>query len=75
MPVRFSAVTVFRNGLAHEYAVKRDCDGFMTRGRESCGIGEENGGYYFVVERYFDDLRIAVKALYEKLIDHPVIPN
>jgi hypothetical protein len=65
----------FRNGMAHEYAVKRHCDVVMLRGRETCGIGEDHGRYYFVVERYFDDFRIATNALYQELLKKPVLPT
>src|SRR2546428_4452653 len=29
----------FRCGLAHEYAVKKDCTVAMRRGQEQCGVG------------------------------------
>jgi hypothetical protein len=65
----------FRNGMAHEYAVKRDCDVVMLRGRETCGIGQENGRYYFVVEHYFDDFRVATNSIYQDLLRKPVLPS
>src|SRR2546428_7822641 len=49
---------IFRCGMVHEYAVKRDCTIYMKTGSETCGVGvDTNGRYYFVVERYFEDFR------------------
>jgi hypothetical protein len=64
-----------RNGLAHEYAVKEDCTVYMLKGRESCGIGrDEDGAYYIVIERYFDDFMTAADKLYRELLENPRIP-
>jgi hypothetical protein len=59
---------LFRNGLAHEYAVKRDCDIYMVGSGAPCGLGvQSNGRYYFVVERYFEDFQRAARRLYKSL--------
>lgn len=67
---------VFRCGLAHEYAVKKDCQVAMVKGREPCGVGKDpNGMYYFVVERYFEDFLAAASELYRQLQQRPVLPT
>lgn len=64
----------FRCGLAHEYAVKKDCQVAMLKGREKCGVGKTTSGYWFVVERYFEDLMAAAAVLYQDLLKNPKIP-
>jgi len=54
---------IFRCGLAHEYFVKRDFTIYMLNGKESCGVGENNGKYFFVVECYFNDFQKAFNDL------------
>lgn len=54
----------FRCGLAHEFYVKRTCTLCMSSGEESVGIGiGSDGRYWFVVEKYYQDLRQAFDAL------------
>src|SRR5260370_5656455 len=66
----------FRNGLAHEYTVKKDCKIVMLKGVESCGIGiDKQGNYFFVVERYYDDFIKAARTLHKELQTNPVIPT
>lgn len=59
---------LYRNGLAHEYAVKRNCDMYMLGRNAPCGVGvQPNGRYFLVVERYFEDFQIAARKLYQQL--------
>ena len=54
----------FRCGLAHEYYVKQACTIYMEDStNKSCGIGIDNGRLYFVVEKYYIDMRAAVEKL------------
>lgn len=69
---------VFRCGIAHEYLVKGDCEIAMLQGNEPCGIGQhQNGRYYFVVERYFEDFKSSCRGLYTELMaqPNPVLPK
>lgn len=67
---------VFRCGLAHEYAVKKDCQVAMVKGTETCGVGKDSTGmYYFTVERYFEDFLAAAMELYRDLQQRPVLPR
>jgi hypothetical protein len=63
-----SVYNVFRNGLAHEYFVKRNCTISMIKGSETCGIGERNGRYFFAVERYLEDFLEAARRLEGELL-------
>lgn len=53
---------IFRCGLAHEYFVKGDCAIYML-GDHRPALGLDGDRYYFIVEQYFHDFRIAVEAL------------
>jgi hypothetical protein len=65
----------FRCGLAHEYAVKKDCTIAMLKGKEKCGVGKTTSdAYWFVVERYFEDLMAAAAVLYQDLLKNPKLP-
>lgn len=70
-----SVYTRFRNGLAHRYEVEGGCFFAMRRGGgERCGIGfdDKQQSFYFVVERYFDDFRLAARRLFHDLTgDNP----
>ncbi len=67
---------IFRCGMVHEYAVKRACTIFMVKGAETCGIGTDTSGcYYFVVERYFEDLMRAAQQLHSELQTKPFLPK
>lgn len=64
----------FRCGLAHEYYVKHTCTIAMISGEESVGIGiGSDGRYWFVVEKYYQDLRRAFDALEVHLF--PNVPS
>lgn len=66
----------FRNGLAHEYAVKKDCTIVMLKNGGDCGIGiDDKGRYYFVVETYYQDFIAAARTLHKELQTAPVIPK
>lgn len=65
---RKSVYNVFRNGLAHEYFVKGSCTIYMLRGSETCGLGEQDGRYFFVVEKYLGDFLSAARRLEDELI-------
>lgn len=55
---------IFRCGLVHEYYVKTNCTIYICRNNHQIGIGKESGGkFFFVVETYFDDFRIAFNQL------------
>jgi hypothetical protein len=59
---------VFRCGLAHEYYVKRSCVIAALANGEPMGLGvSPDGRYWFVVERYFQDLQRAFDALEHEL--------
>jgi hypothetical protein len=48
----------------------------MLKGEEDCGIGKaEDGTYWFVVERYFEDFMIAADRLYQELRKDPRLPR
>ena len=55
---------IFRCGLAHEYYVKKDCVIAMWARRNLwSGVGFDGRQYFFVVEKYFEDFKIAFSAL------------
>ncbi|MEI8174110.1 MAG: hypothetical protein WCH07_11605 [Deltaproteobacteria bacterium] len=55
---------VFRCGLAHEYYVKSNCTIFMDSNIPGPGIGRnQNGSFYFIVGRYYEDLKNAFNRL------------
>lgn len=59
---------IFRCGLAHEYYVKKNCTIYMFGSTEQPGIGvDSTGRYWFVVENYAQDLKVAFKALGKQL--------
>lgn len=59
---------IFRCGLAHEYYVKKSCVIAMMKNGENIGIGQDNNGrYYFVVEKYFEDFKKACNELQSKI--------
>jgi len=63
---------VFRCGMAHEYFVKKNCVIAMLKSSERCGLGRfQDGGLYFVVERYFEDFAAACKRLHEEIRGRP----
>lgn len=48
----------------------------MLRDGESCGLGKAaNGGYYFVVQRYYEDFMGAATVLYERVLKDPHLPK
>ncbi len=66
----------YRNGLAHEYAIHGNAVIYMVKNDESCGLGKaEDGSYWFVVERYFDDFMTAAEKLYAQLLEEPKLPR
>lgn len=66
----------YRNGLAHEYAIKGESVVWMLKGKEDCGIGKaQDGTYWFVVERYFEDFMTAAERLYQELLKDPKLPR
>lgn len=55
---------IFRCGMAHEYFIKKDFSvGLLPIRNRRTGIGFENGEYFFVVEKYYDDFIKAVEKL------------
>jgi hypothetical protein len=59
---------IFRCGLAHEYYVKKTCTIAMFGRAAQPGIGKcSDGRYYFVVERYCQDMERAFDALEDYL--------
>ena len=55
---------IFRCGLAHEYYVKKDCMIAMRAASNlRSGVGFDGRQYFFVVEKYFEDFKIAFSAL------------
>jgi len=63
---------VFRNGMAHEYFVKKNCVIAMLKGDEECGLGRfAQGGFYFVVEKYFEDFANACYGLHKEMLQRP----
>lgn len=55
---------IFRCGLAHEYYVKKDCTIAMRTAKQiNAGIGHDGNQYFFVVEQYFKDFKIAFQDL------------
>lgn len=59
---------IFRCGLAHEYYVKKDCV-IAMRGKPNvpAGVGFNGNEYFFVIEKYFEDFKVAFSALGNKL--------
>lgn len=56
--------SIFRCGLIHEYYTKQDCTIYMLRKQEMIGIGKEDRKkYYFVVETYYEALKLAIYDL------------
>jgi hypothetical protein len=63
-----NAYKIFRCGLAHEYYVKKDCViAIRSRTQLSAGIGHNGTQYFFVIQKYFEDFRIAFEALCAKI--------
>lgn len=54
-----SIYDIFRCGLAHEYYVKHSCKIAMMGTDKPVGIWYSDGRYYFLVERYCQDLERA----------------
>ena len=55
---------IFRCGLAHEYYVKKSCVIAMQESPGiQAGVGYHNGQYFFIVEKYFADFKVAFSAL------------
>ena len=67
----------FRSDFVHRYFAKRQFDVYMFRGSETCGAGEKDGRYFFVVERYYKDFQTAARQLHKSLmaLDEPVLPK
>ena len=64
-----NAYKIFRCGLAHEYYVKKDCViAVRSHAQLSAGIGHDGVQYFFIVQKYFEDFRIAFEALCAKLV-------
>jgi len=64
-----NAYKTFRCGLAHEYYVKKDCViAIRSRTQLSAGIGHDGTQYFFFVQKYFEDFRIAFEGLCAKLV-------
>ena len=60
---------IFRCGLAHEYYVKKDCTIYMRSSKPlTAGIGHDGKNFFFVVEKYYEDFKIAFEALCTKLV-------
>ncbi len=57
----------YRNGLVHEYALSREVvKSRCLRNGDSCGLWKAaDGGYFLVVQRYYDDFMSAANVLYE----------
>lgn len=54
----------FRCGLAHEFYIKKSSTIVMFTGKATMGVGIINANYYFFsVEKYFQDFKIAFEAL------------
>lgn len=67
---------IYRNGFAHEYAIKKHSIVRMVGGGEDCGIGKSaNGQYYFVVKRYYEDFMKAARELYQERLKDPCLPK
>jgi hypothetical protein len=59
---------IFRCGLAHEYYTKKDCTIFMLNNGKRSGIGKTpDEKYYFVVEAYFEALKVVINSLESEL--------
>jgi hypothetical protein len=70
--VRHNVYDIFRCGLAHEYYVKQSCTIAMMDRGASCGIYiNSSQRYWFVVERYYHDLRRAFDELERYLFPNP----
>lgn len=55
---------IFRCGLAHEYYVKKDCTIAIRSAKQlNAGIAHDGNQYFFVVERYYKDFKIAFQNL------------
>ena len=65
--------SLYRCGMAHEYAVKLPCQIAMLKDNETCGVWKDAscGIYYFSVEKYLEDFMKAARRLYEELMDEP----
>lgn len=64
----------FRCGMAHSYHVgpkgallRKDFAIYMQNNKKQIGIGKENGIYFFVVEKYFEDFMKAFTQLEQEL--------
>lgn len=67
--VQHNAYKIFRCGLAHEYYVKKDCViAVRSRTQLSAGIGHDGARYFFIVQKYFEDFRIAFEGLCAKFV-------
>lgn len=67
--VQHNAYKIFRCGLAHEYYVKKDCViAIRSRTQLSAGIGHDSARYFFIVQKYFEDFRIAFEGLCAKFV-------
>lgn len=67
-----NAYDLYRNGLVHQYLIKAPAAqiAMTAAGDETCGVGETNGVYYLVVERYFEDFVVACARLHEEVVGH-----
>jgi len=55
---------IFRCGMAHEYFIKKEFSiGLLPIRKRRVGLGYENGKYFFVVEKYYEDFIKAVEKL------------
>lgn len=60
---------IFRCGLAHEYYIKKNCTIAMrSHPLLGAGIGHNGTQYFFNVQKYFEDFRIAFDALCAKSV-------
>lgn len=67
---KYNVYKIFRCGLVHEYFIKHSY-GFiaMREDKATCGVGiDENGRYYFCVEKYFKDFQKAFDTLDGKFL-------
>lgn len=59
---------IFRCGLAHEYYVKKDCVIAIHSCKQlDTGIGYNGNQYFFIVDQYYRDFKIAFENLCAKL--------
>ncbi len=64
-----SVYKIFRCGLAHEYYVKKDCVIAMQAGSSvRTGVRFDATKYFFVIEKYFEDFKIAFSGLGNKVV-------